>query len=67
MTHELDPLDLDRFEIGYDRHYVGVGLHCLECPTDDYEDVSDELNGMTLAAVVELARRHQANQHRKSR
>lgn len=61
-------MNLADFEIGYDRDYVGVELHCLRCgPPLSVASVNSasefDLNGLTLDFIVEEARLHNSEVH----
>ena len=72
-TYEaLEALDdagrtLRHFEIGYDRDYVGIGLHCQQCPrTEDGETALVEeldLDPYTLDKIVDVAVEHLRTVH----
>lgn len=57
-------VSLARFEIGYDRDYIGAKLHCLDCPPGDHgpADVADVAD-LKLSEVVAAAAQHQAAFH----
>lgn len=60
--------DLSRFEIGYDRAYIGAALHCLDCIAAGTLDEHEELHEITdapLADVVAFALAHQAEHHQR--
>lgn len=59
----IDPLD--GFTLGYDRGYIGIGLHCATCTDQtgdigmsDSEAIAEIDDGTPLADVIELARTH---------
>lgn len=59
----IDPLD--GFTLGYDRGYIGIGLHCATCTDQtgdigmsESEAIAEIDDGTPLADVIELARTH---------
>lgn len=56
------------YEVRYDQHYIGFGLHCLRCAnTDEYHDI-DWWGGSehpTLAHLVQLAVEHEINHYQE--
>ena len=66
LMPELSLEHLRHFEIGYDREYIGVGLHCLVCPEGDYGShwVDGEyLDWKPLTEAAEMAMRHLREHH----
>ena len=57
---------LRHFEVGYDREYIGVGLHCLVCPPGDHGSHWVDgayLDWKPLTEAAELAMRHLREHH----
>ena len=66
VTASLSLEHLRHFEVGYDREYIGVGLHCLVCPKGDYGSHWGDgayLDWKPLTEVAELAMRHLREHH----
>lgn len=60
--------NLADYEMGYDRHYIGIGLHCRRCMAEDpHEDIETWgfADAPSLADIVALADEHELTHHQE--